>query len=40
MAYENWYGLNYAIVYFYNVYGGREMADEIFDSCGKIFKID
>ena len=26
MAYENWYGLNYAIVYFYNVYGGREMA--------------
>lgn len=22
--YANWYGLNYAIVYFYNAYGGRE----------------
>jgi UDP-glucose 4-epimerase len=25
--YGNWYGLDYAITYFYNVYGGREMTD-------------
>jgi len=24
--YANWFGLSYAIVYFYNVYGGREIA--------------
>ncbi len=24
--YSNWFGLNYAIVYFYNVYGGREIS--------------
>ena len=24
--YGNWFGLDYAIVYFYNVYGGREIA--------------
>ena len=23
--YGEWYGLNYVIVYFYNVYGGREV---------------
>lgn len=24
--YGNWYGINYAITYFYNVYGGREIS--------------
>jgi UDP-glucose 4-epimerase len=24
--YANWFGINYAIVYFYNVYGGREIS--------------
>ncbi|MDP2676992.1 MAG: NAD-dependent epimerase/dehydratase family protein [bacterium] len=35
--YGNWYGLNYSIAYFYNVYGPRERSDE-YGSVIEIFK--
>ena len=36
--YGNWYGLKYAITYFYNVYGGREIKDGKYATVIGIFK--
>ena len=36
--YGNWFGLNYAIVYFYNVYGGREISSGKYATLIAIFK--
>lgn len=36
--YGEWYGLNYAIAYFYNVYGGRERSDGQYATLISIYK--
>ena len=36
--YGNWFGLNYAITYFYNVYGGREIKDGKYATLIALFK--
>lgn len=36
--YGKWYGLNYAIAYFYNVYGGRERSDGKYATLISIYK--
>ncbi len=36
--YNNWFGLSYAIVYFYNVYGGREISDGRYSTLIALFK--
>jgi UDP-glucose 4-epimerase len=36
--YGNWYGVKYAIVYFYNVYGGREISTGKYATLIAIFK--
>jgi len=36
--YGNWFGLDYAIVYFYNVYGGREISTGRYATLIALFK--
>ncbi len=36
--YANWFGINHAIVYFYNVYGGREISSGKYATVVAIFK--
>ena len=36
--YHDWFGLNFVTVYFYNVYGGREMEDGAYATLIGIFK--
>ena len=40
LNYSNWFGLEYAIVYFYNVYGGNEIDEGMFSTViGKFKKL-
>ena len=40
MNFSSWFGLDYAIVYFYNVYGGNEISDGQFATViGKFKKL-
>ena len=37
--YARWFGLNYAIVYFYNAYGGNEYSGKYATLIGKYLKL-